>query len=167
MKVIKKIILGVIIVCVLSFIALYFTFIFGTFQKNSTKPLSDEIVSECKDIITANDNGFIIKDIELYYRQGKVYANIYLDNNVSLEDSTIIIRSLKEFFKKDKINKYIAEKYISRFNIYAVIHCKDNIYYYHSPYYLSGNDNSTIENNYRLWYLTEDDGEIIKSLSID
>ena len=90
-------------------------------------------MSACRDNIKISNKDFILTDFDLYYKQGKIFANISLDNDLSLEDSEIVVRSLKEFFLQGKINKYLEETHSSSINIHAIINSKNNTYSKNKP----------------------------------
>lgn len=158
-KFIVRFIIGAASLGIIFFIIFQVTFTVGMINTNRAKSIRADIVSECVTDLKNSNKNFILKDLELYYKQGKVHANIYFENDLSLEESKIVVKSLKEFILKDNINEYLSENHDS-LNIYAVIYSKDT-YYYECPYYLPTTDNSDIENNYKVWYLTNSTGETI------
>lgn len=170
MKNLEKFIVGFIIsavsLCIIFFIIFQVIFTLGMINNNRPKSIDSDIVSECVTDLKNSNKNFILKDVELYYKQGKIHANIYFENNLSLEDSKSVVKSLKEFLLKDNINEYLTESHGSAY-IDAVIYCKDNSYYYECPYYLPTKDNSDVENNYKVWYLKKSSGETIESINID
>ena len=166
MKYLKKLIISAVLLGIISFVIFNVIFTLGMIDSNRQKSISADIVSECVTDLKNSNKNFILKDLELYYKQGKIHANIYFENNLSLEESKIIVKNLKDFLLKDNINEYLTENHNS-VNIDAVIYSKDNSYYYECPYYLPTTDNSDIENNYKVWYLTKSSGETIESINID
>lgn len=167
MKTIEKFIFGFIISAISLCGIFMITFALGMIDTNRAKVIDADIVSECVTDIQNNNKYLKLKKLDLYYQQGKIHANIYFDNNLSLDESKIVVKSLKDVILKDKINNYISKKHSSELYIRATIYSKDNSYYYQCPYYLESTDNWTVENNYKTWYLTESTGETIETMNID
>lgn len=151
MKALKKFILSAVLLCMISFIIFEVAFALGMIDTNRKKPLPVDIVSECVIDLKNSNKDLELKNLELYYQQGRINTNIYFQNNLSLDESKIVIKSFKEFILKDNIKKYFSEKHMSELDIRAVIYSKSNSYYYECPYYLDTNDNSTVKNNYKTW----------------
>ncbi|WP_297423954.1 hypothetical protein [Clostridium sp.] len=165
-KFIVRFIVGAASLGIILFIIFHVIFTLGMINTNRPKSIRADIVSECVTDLKNSNKNFTLKDLELYYQQGKIHANIYFENDLSLEESKIVVKSLKEFLLKDNINEYFTENHNS-LDIDAVIRSKDNSYYYECPYYLPTNDNSEVENNYKMWYLEKSSGEVIESINID
>lgn len=168
MKTLEKVIFGFIISAILLYGIFMITFTLGMIDTNRAKPIDADIVSECVTDIQNSNKTLKLKKLELYYQQGKIHANIYFDNNLSLDESKIVVKSLKDFILKDKINNYLSKKYISQLNIVATIYSKDNSYYYQCSYYLESTNNRSVKNNYyKTWDLTKSSGETIETINID
>lgn len=166
MKTLEKFIFGFIISTILLYGIFMITFALGMIDTNRAKPIDAEIVSECVTDIQNSNINLKLKNLDLYYQQGKIHANIYFDNNLSLDESKIIVKSLKDFILKYKIDNYLSKKHSSQLNIRATIYSKDNSYYYQCPYYLESDDNWPMESNYKTWYLTKSSGETIETMNI-
>lgn len=163
----KTIILGLAITPIVLFAIFYAYFAISMISTNSQKSIDANIALECiTDLKNTNKD---LKNVELYYYQGKVFFNINFENNLSSDESKIVIKSLKEFILKDNISNFFSEKY-EQMPIRAIIHSKDNSYYYKCPYYLMTKDNSAfyiqsdVKSDYKIWYSTYNDGDIIEKI---
>lgn len=110
MKIFKKSIVGFIVSAALLgmifFIIFHVIFTLGMINTNRPKLIHADIVSECITDLRNSNKNFTLKDLGLYYEQGKIHANVYFENDLSLEESKIVVKSLKKFIFKDKINNY-------------------------------------------------------------
>lgn len=167
MKIFEKVIFGLIISTILLYGIFMITFTLGMIDTNRAKQIDADIVSECVTDMQNSNKALKLKNLELYYQQGKIHANIYFDNNLSLDESKIVVKSLKDFILKDKINNYLSKKHSSQLNIRVTIYSKDNSYYYQCPYYIESINNWPVKSNYKTWYLTESSGETIETMNID
>jgi len=167
MKRLEKIMFGLILTPIILYAIFYLYFALGMISNSRPKPLPTDIVSECVTDLKNSNKDLELKNFELYYQQGKIHSNIYFENNLSFDESKIVMKSLKAFILKDKINNYITKKYMNELYIRAVVYSKDNSYYYDCPYYLPTKDNSSVKNNYKTWYLTKSSGETIDAINID
>ena len=169
MKRLEKIIFGLILTPIILYAIFYLYFAIGMIDTNSKKPIPADIVLECVTDLKNRNKDLELKNLELYYQQGRIHTNIYFENNLSLDESKIVMKSLNEFILKDSLNKYFSEKHMSQLNIRAVFYSKDNSYYYNCPYYLYTNDNSTVKNNGKTWYLMNGSstGKVIEAINID
>jgi hypothetical protein len=146
-------------------------FIVGTLSTNSRKQLDKNFVSEFTTSLKNDTSELNLTDLDVYYKQGKLFLNIYFENDISIEESKIVVKSLVEVLLTDKANKYLDSFYGQSMVVFLTIHSRNNKYYYNSAYYLPDTitdiNNSLVNNKYRLWYLTKETGETINSISIN
>lgn len=163
----KKITIGLVIIPIVLFAIFYAYFAISMINTNSQKSIDANIASEC--ITDLKNSHKDLKNVELYYYQGKIFFDINFENNLSSDESKIVINSLKEFILKDNISNFFSEKY-EQMPIRAIISSKYNSYYYTCPYYLMTKDNSDfyvqsdVKSDYKIWYSTYADGEIIEEI---
>lgn len=160
MKSYKKIIYGLAITPIVLCSIFYIYFAVGMIDVNSKKSIDTSIVSECNEYLKNSNND--LKNIELYYYQGKIFFNMDFENNLSLDESNAVIGNLKKFILKDNISSFFSKKY-DELPILVIINSKNNSYYYKCPYYIKN-----VKNDYKLWYLTDTEGDkIINTITLD
>jgi hypothetical protein len=154
------------------FIAIFYTaFATGMIRTNSRHNIDKNVASEVTSSVRNAAEALNLKKLDIYYKQGKLYIDLYFQNNISLEETKIAVKSLREALLSDKIDKYLTVIYGRQMSVFLTISCPDNKYYYNSPYNTPDNEtnanNSVLENKYRSWYLTDEIGVRISSLEIN
>lgn len=162
----KKIIFGLALTPIVLCVLFYIYFAIGMIDTSSRKPIDSNIVSECNEDLKSSNKD--LKNVELYYYQGKIFVNVNFEKSLSLDESKIAIKSLKEFILKANISSFFSRRY-EEMPILAIMQSKDNSYYYKCPYYLMTDQklDSDVKSYYKIWYLTDSDGDIIEKINID
>lgn len=155
MNYLGKIIFGLIIIPIVLYAIFSAYFAISITETNNSKSVDANIVSECTtDLKNSNKD---LKNVELYYYQGKVFVNIDLEKNLSSDESKIVLKSLKDFIIKSNISDFFSKRY-EQMPILATIRSKDNSFTYICPYYLMTNDDSDfyvksdVKSDYKIWY---------------
>lgn len=160
MKSYKKFIYGLAITPIVLYSIFYIYFAVGMIEVNSKQSIDTSIVLECNEYLKSVNND--LKNVELYYYQGKIYFIVDFENNLSLDESNAVIGNLRKFILKDNISSFFSKEY-DELPTLVTINSKDNSYHYKCPYYIN-----KVKNDYKLWYLTDTEGDkIINTIIID
>lgn len=147
MKSYKKIIYGLALTPIVLYAIFYIYFSIGMIDVNSKKSIDTSIVSECNEYLKSCTND--LKNVELYYYQGKIFFNMDFENNLSLDESNAVIGNLRKFILKDNISGFFSKEY-DELPILVTVNSKNNSYCYKCPYYIKD-----VKNDYKIWYLTD------------
>lgn len=148
---------GILILIFLAPAIFYSCFAVGMISSNSPKTIKQDWVKQYKSIVK---NTFInIKDVDIYYRQGRVRFDFTSNSDMPLDECKQVIKETKDFIDKETVSRPLIDKsFGDQLNIMVKFDTKTNIYVFESPYWIktedtANNQDNFVENHYKVWYL--------------
>lgn len=161
MKRIYFIIRGVLIFIVSIPIVFHLWFSIGMIYNNRQKTIDTDWVKQYKTTIKTDSTN--IRDIKVYYQHGRVHFDFSVSPKMSVDEYNSLVKKTKDLVIKETISKV----YDDQTNLSIKFDSGKEIYVYESPYWVptedvTDNQNESIENNYKIWYLQINENTEIK-----
>jgi serine protease inhibitor len=152
MKKTSYLIPGILIFIISIPVIFYLWFAAGMISSSSAKTIKTDWVKQYK---YAMKTDFInISDIKVYYQFGRVHFDFTVNPKMSVDEYNEIVKKTKDLVVEDTISKLLRDQ----MTLIVKFDSMKDIYLYESPYWVNNkditdNENRTIKNNYKEWYL--------------
>lgn len=152
MKKTSYLIPGILIFMISIPVIFYLWFAVGMLSSGSAKTIKTDWVKQYKYTMKAD---FVnISYIKVYYQFGRVHFDFTVNPKMSVDEYNEIVKKTKDLVVEDTISKLLRDQITLNIKFDSM---KD-IYLYESPYWvhnkdITDNENRTIKNNYKEWYL--------------
>jgi hypothetical protein len=146
----------IVVITVAIAIGFYVWFAEGMRRANSAKPIITNYSEEYK--ANFKKDYPYIQDIDIYYKQGRIYFDFIISPQVSLDECKQVIKKTKDILQDNNINESLLKGYRAQNSIQMRFHNMEYTYSFSCPYYIptpdnTDNPNATITNNYKVWYM--------------
>ncbi|GFP77415.1 hypothetical protein [Clostridium fungisolvens] len=144
----------------------YIWFAIGMISASSAHSIKLPWVNQYKTSI--NSKFPVIKDINIYDKQGRVRFDFNVPYNMTLDQCKDVAKVTKDFITNtNNMKNLLDDKSIEQNNICLTFNLKKNTYIFECPIFVqtkdpTDNPNTTEENNYKIWYLQVNDAPVIE-----
>lgn len=135
----------------------YGCFAIGMIHTNSAQPITTRYSKEYKTDLRKSFPG--IQDINIFYKQGRIYFNFAVNSEMSLEECKQVVRKTRDVLQDKIIMGFFPKGHGMQNSIMIKFDNKKDMYSFYCPYFIPAEDvnhnsNNSIANNYKVWFMS-------------